>query len=379
MDLGPSDDQRLIVDVATKYVANQYATARREAAVSSSPSFSTVWKDFAELGWLGLAIPEEFGGYGADAATIGLLMEVFGRGLVAEPYLSTAVLSARVIAALGADEQKADLLPAIVEGKSILAFAHIEPDAGFDASHVTAEARNTDGSWCLSGRKAMVLGGPNADTLLVSAREFDADGVPRGVGVFLVPSSAVGLKTTSFQTVDGSHASNIVLKDVSATRLGRQACAMDVIEETIDFATALMMYEAIGCMHVLLDETVTYSKTRVQFGKPLAANQVLRHRMVTMLVKLEEARASALRAVLFADAAAPERAKAVSSAKVKVGQAGRFIAQQAVQLHGGMGVTQELNVGAYFKRLLSLETVFGSPDFHLRRYAQTLHPAIPAN
>ena len=224
----------------------------------------------------------------------------------------------------------------------------------------------------------MVLGGPGADTLLVSAREFDADGVPQGVGVFLVPNSALGLKTTSFQTVDGSRASNIVLNDVFASRLGRQACAMDIIEEAIDFATALMMYEAIGCMQVLLDETVTYSKTRVQFGKPLAANQVLRHRMVAMLVKLEEARASALMAVLFADAAAPERTKAVSSAKVKVGQAGRFIAQQAVQLHGGMGVTQELSVGAYFKRLISLETIFGSPDFHLRRYAQT-HPAILAN
>jgi alkylation response protein AidB-like acyl-CoA dehydrogenase len=374
MDLSLSEEQRLLGEAASQFIARRYAFETRRAILQSREGFSRdIWREFADLGWLGLSIPEEFGGLGAGAVETGIVMEALGRALVVEPYLATAVISARLVAELGSQEQKSELLPPVAEGKSLLAFAHAEPQARFALEDVSTMATRTDDGWHISGRKDVVLGAPWADRLLVAARVSGNQRDRAGIGVFVVPTASEGLTATPYQTLDGARAGNIEFVDVAVpvdSLLGGDADALPAIEKVADNAIAAMVSEAVGCMQVLLETTIAYTRQRIQFGKPLSDNQVLRHRMASMAVKIEEARASALNAVLMADADPLTRARAASSAKVKVGRAGRFVAEQAVQLHGGMGVTEELNVGAYFKRLMAIDIVFGSPEFHLQRHAR---------
>ena len=371
MDLSLSEEQRLLGDAAGRFIAGRYSFEQRRAILQSREGFSRdIWREFADLGWLGLSVPEEFGGLGAGPVETGLVMEALGRALVLEPYLATAVISVSLIGDLGTQSQKSDMLPAIAEGKSVLAFAQAEPQARFALDDVATTATRAGGGWRLTGRKDLVLGAPWADALLVTARMSGGQRDRTGIGVFVVPAKSAGLSVADFQTLDGARASNIIFKDVPGTALGDNADALPAIERATDIAIAAMASEAAGCMQVLLDTTIAYTKQRIQFGKPLADNQVLRHRMASMAVKLEEARASALNVILNIDADPLTRARAASSAKVKVGRAGRFIAEQAVQLHGGMGVTEELNVGAYFKRLMAIDVIFGSPEFHLQRHAR---------
>lgn len=374
MDISLSEEQRLLGDAASQFIARRYSFEARRAILQSAQGFSRdIWREFADLGWLGLSIPEEFGGLGASAVETGIVMEVFGRALVVEPYLAAAVISATLIAELGSQEQKSELLPPIAEGKAVFAFAHAEPQARFALEDIATMVTRTGDGWRISGRKHVVLGAPWADKLLVAARISGNQRDRSGIGVFVVPAASDGLTITSFQTLDGARAGNIELVDVVVpvdALLGGNADALPAIEKAADHAIAAMAMEATGCMQVLLETTIAYTRQRIQFGKPLADNQVLRHRMAAMAVKIEEARASALNAVLMADADSITRARAASGAKVKVGRAGRFVAEQAVQLHGGMGVTEELNVGAYFKRLMAIEIIFGSPEFHLQRHAQ---------
>lgn len=374
MDLSLSEEQRLLGDAAGRFIAGRYTFEARRAIVQSTEGFSRdIWRELADLGWLGLSIPEEFGGLGAGAVETGIVMEALGRALVVEPYLATAVVSARLIAELGSHEQKSELLPQVAAGKSLLAFAHAEPQARFALEDVATMATRADDGWRISGRKDVVLGAPWADALLVAARVSGNQRDRAGIGVFAVPAASDGLGVTAYQTLDGARAGNVELVDVAVpvdALLGGNADALPAIEKVADNAIAAMASEATGCMQVLLDATIAYTRQRIQFGKPLSDNQVLRHRMAAMAVRIEEARASALNAVLTADADPVTRARGASGAKVKVGRAGRFVAEQAVQLHGGMGVTEELNVGAYFKRLMAIEVVFGSPEFHLQRYAR---------
>ncbi len=374
MDLSLSDEQRLLGDAAGRFIAGRYAFEARRAIVHSTEGFSRdIWREFADLGWLGLSVPEEFGGLGTGAVEIGLVMEALGRALVVEPYLATAVISSQLIAELGSPGQKSELLPPIVEGKSLLAFAHAEPQARFALEDVATMAVRAGDDWRIEGRKDVVLGAPWADTLLVAARISGSQRDRSGIGVFVVPAKSAGVGATMYQTLDGARASNIVFNDVAVSAdalLGGNKDALPAIEKVADNAIAAMASEAVGCMQVLLETTIAYTKQRVQFGKPLADNQVLRHRMAAMAVRIEEARASALNAILAVDADPVMRARAASSAKVKVGRAGRFVAEQAVQLHGGMGVTEELNVGAYFKRLMAIDVIFGSPEFHLQRHTR---------
>lgn len=382
MDLSFSEEQRLLGDAAGRFVAGRYSFEARRAFLQSPEGFSReIWREFADLGWLGLGIPEEFGGLGGGAVETGLVMEALGRALVVEPYLATAIVAPRLILALGSPAQKSALLPKIVGGQLLLAFAQAEPQSRFALNDVTTTATRTATGWTISGRKQLVLGGPWADKFLVVAR---IDGAPRdraGIAVFVVPARSPGMTATDYPTLDGVRASNIVFDAVALppeALLGDSRDALPAIEAAADAAITAMASEAIGCMLVLLDTTVAYTKTRIQFGKPLADNQVLRHRMAAMAVKIEEARASALHAILAADADPATRSRAASSAKVKVGRAGRFVAEQAVQLHGGMGVTEELNVGFYFKRLMAIETIFGSPDFHLQRHVELSRAANAA-
>jgi alkylation response protein AidB-like acyl-CoA dehydrogenase len=382
VDLTYNEEQRLLAEAADRFVKERYGFEARRAVVQSEEGFSrAIWSAFADLGWLGLSIAEEHGGLSAGAVEAAILMEAFGSALVVEPYVSTVVIGAGLVGALASANQKAELLPPVVEGKSLLAFAHSEPKARFALEDVATKAKRAKNGWRISGRKEMVIGGPSADTLLVSARIAGKQQDRAGIGVFALPAKQRGIASTNFPTLDGGRASHIVLDNAEVgadALLGGSDGALPAIEATVDRAIAALAAEAVGAMQVLLDITIAYTKQRVQFGRPIADNQVLRHRMAAMAVRLEEARASALKAAILADAEPLPRALAASSTKAKVGRAGRFVAEQAVQLHGGMGVTEELSVGAYFKRLMAIEILFGSPDHHLARHAKLSRLAAEA-
>ncbi|MCG6205128.1 acyl-CoA dehydrogenase [Rhodopseudomonas sp. HC1] len=371
MDLTPSDEQRLLRESVDRFIAETYTAKLREHNAKEPYGFSEgIWKQFADLGWLALPLPEQHGGIGGGAIEVGILMEAFGRGLVSEPYLSTVVLGAGLVAEHARDEQKAALLPQIAEGTLRLAFAHAERAARANLSRVDTTARKDGDHYVLDGAKVAVLDGAAADQLIVSARL--ANNGSGSLRLFLVPRDAAGLTLADYPRLGGGRACNLTLENVrvpAEAMLGGDCDAYPAIEAVVDRALAAMSAEAVGMMQTLTDKTLDYTKVRKQFGRPLAANQVIRHRLTDMSVQVDEARSMALRAALKADADSAERGRAASGAKAKIGKGARFVAEQSVQLHGGMGVTEELDVGAYFKRLLAFETLFGGSTHHYRRHA----------
>jgi alkylation response protein AidB-like acyl-CoA dehydrogenase len=373
MDLTLSDEQRLLRESADRFVTETYDADHRRRMASEPLGFSTaIWKQFADLGWLALPLPEAYGGLGGGAIDIGILMEAFGRGLVAEPYLSTVVLGAGLIAECGTEAQKQELLPKIADGSLYLAFAHSERKARFDLAEVATTAKKTADGWHLDGHKIAVLDGAAAGQLIVSARVAGGNGAPGKMSLFLVPSAAPGLTLRDFPRLGGGRACNLDLSDVrlpADALLGDGADALPAIEAVVDRAMAALGAEAVGIMQTLLDTTLEYTKIRKQFGRPLSANQVIRHRLADMAMQCDEARSMALRAALMANADPVARSRAASGAKAKIGKCARFVAEQSVQLHGAMGVTEELDIGSYFKRLLAFDTLFGGSAHHYRRHA----------
>ena len=377
MDLTLSDEQRMLRESADRFVTETYNADHRRRQASDPRGFSTdIWKQFADLGWLALPIREDHGGLGGGAIEIGILMEAFGRGLVSEPYLSTVVIGASLIAECGSESQKQTLLPQIADGSLYLAFAHSERQARFDLADVTTTAKKTPDGWRLDGHKTAVLDGSAAGQIIVSARIGDGK-----LCLFLVPQDAAGLTSRDFPRLGGGRACNLDLRDVrlpSDALLGDGNDALPAIESVVDRAMAALGAEAVGIMQTLLDQTLEYTKIRKQFGRPLSANQVIRHRLADMAMQCDEARSMALRAALMADAEPVARARAASGAKAKIGKCARFVAEQSVQLHGAMGVTEELDIGSYFKRLLAFDTLFGGSAHHYRRYAALGGRAVQA-
>ncbi len=367
MDLTPSDEQRLLRESADRFVSETYTADLRRKIASEPLGFSAdLWKQFAELGWLALPIAEAHGGLGGGAVEIGILMEAFGRGLVCEPYLSTVVIGAALISECGTEAQKQEWLPRVADGSLVLAFAHSERQARFDLADVKTAATKTSDGWRLDGGKIAVLDGNAAHQIIVSAR------VDGKLCLFLVPQGARGLTSRDFPRLGGGRACNLQLDGVQLPAdalLGDGHDALPAIEAVIDRAMAAMGAEAVGIMQTLLDQTLEYTKIRKQFGRPLSANQVIKHRLADMAMQCDEARSMALRAALMAAAEPVARSRAASGAKAKIGKCARFVAEQSVQLHGAMGVTEELDIGAYFKRLLAFETLFGGSAHHYRRYA----------
>jgi alkylation response protein AidB-like acyl-CoA dehydrogenase len=373
MDLTFSEEQRLLRESVDRFVMEPCTAELRRRAASEPLGFcQDIWKQFADLGWLALPISEAHGGLGGGAVETGILMEAFGRGLVAEPYLSTVVLGAGLIADCGSDAQKHALLPQVAEGALYLAFAHSERAARFDLSRVDTAARWTAEGWRLDGAKIAVFDGSAAHQIIVSACVRDEDGTPGALSLFLVPAETAGLDVQDYPRLGGGRACNLELRDVrlpAEARLGDGDDALPKIEGVIDRALAALGSEAVGIMQTLLDRTLDYTKVRQQFGRPLSANQVIRHRLADMAMSCDEARSIALRAALYADAEPVARGRAASGAKAKIGKCARFVAEQAVQLHGAMGVTEELDIGAYFKRLTAFDTLFGGSSHHTRRHA----------
>jgi alkylation response protein AidB-like acyl-CoA dehydrogenase len=373
MDLTPSDEQRLLRESVDRFVKETYTADHRRKVAGDPLGFSAdIWKQFADLGWLALPISEAHGGLGGGAIEVGILMEAFGRGLVSEPYLSTVVIGASLISKCGTEAQKQALLPGIADGSLYLAFAHSERQARFDLADVRTTAKKTTDGWRLDGHKTAVLDGNAAGKIIVSARVDDGTGQSGKLCLFLVPQATHGLALRDFPRLGGGRACNLELNSVQLPAdalLGDGSDALPAVEAVIDRAMAALGAEAVGIMQTLLDQTLEYTKIRKQFGRPLSANQVIRHRLADMAMQCDEARSMALRAALMADAEPVARSRAASGAKAKIGKCARFVAEQSVQLHGAMGVTEELDIGAYFKRLLAFDTLFGGSAHHYRRHA----------
>jgi alkylation response protein AidB-like acyl-CoA dehydrogenase len=373
MDLTLSDEQRLLRESADRFVNQTYNADHRRKAANEPLGFSpAIWKQFADLGWLALPISEDFGGLGGGAVETGILMEAFGRGLVSEPYLSTVVIGSALVAACGTDAQKQAILPKVADGSLILALAHSERAARFDLGKVETIASQASDGWRLNGHKTAVLDGNAAGQIIVSARVANNNGSSGRLCLFLVPAGTPAVTLRDYARLGGGRACNLDLNNVKLPAdalLGDGRDALPAIEAVVDRAMAALGAEAVGIMQTLLDTTLEYTKIRKQFGRPLSANQVIRHRLADMAMQCDEARSIALRAALMVDAEPVARSRAASGAKAKIGKCARFVAEQSVQLHGAMGVTEELDIGLYFKRLLAFDTLFGGSAHHYRRHA----------
>jgi alkylation response protein AidB-like acyl-CoA dehydrogenase len=373
MDLTLSDEQRLLRESVDRFIAESYDADHRRKTAGDPLGYSpAIWKQFADLGWLALPIAEACGGLGAGAVETGIVMEAFGRGLVAEPYLATVVIGAGLIAECGSEAQKQTMLPKVADGSLCLAFAHSERAARFDLAKVETAAMQTADGWRLDGRKTAVIDGHAAGQIIVSARVASDDGVSGKLCLFLVPSGTPGLSLRDYARLGGGRACNLDLANVSLPAdalLGDGGDCLPGIEAVVDRALAALGSEAVGIMQIMFDMTLEYTKVRQQFGRPLSANQVIRHRLADMAMHCDEARSIALRAAVMADAEPIARSRAASGAKAKIGKCARFVAEQSVQLHGAMGVTEELDIGSYFKRLLAFDTMFGGSAHHYRRHA----------
>jgi pimeloyl-CoA dehydrogenase small subunit len=374
MDFDFTDEQRLLRDSVDRLLADHYGFAQRRGYLAEPEGFSTVlWSRYAEQGLLGLPFAEEYGGFGGGAIEIMLIMEAFGRVLALEPYLATVVLGGTALRLAGNDAQKSATLPPVGEGRMTLAFAHGERQARYDLTDVLTTAKPTAHGWVIEGAKSVVAHGDGADRLIVSARIAGERNDPDGIGLFLVDARANGVARRSYPMRDGTRAAEISLSGVEVARadmLGEHGNAMPVIEQVVEAGIAATSAEAVGAMEAMHAMTLEYLKTRQQFGKPIGQNQVLQHRAAEMLVALEQGRSMAMLAAMMVDEPHPvERAHNIAMAKVGVGQASRFVAQNAIQLHGGIGMTEEYAVGHYFRRVMVIEHMFGDPAHHLSRLA----------
>lgn len=371
MDFQLSEEQTLLADSVESWLQDKYDFDRWRKLVKTDLGYAEDnWKTMADLGWLAIPLPEEAGGLGGGAVDAALLAERFGRHMVAEPYFSTVILGAGLIQAAGDDKLKNEWLPAIAEGKAKWAFAHAEHGSRFALNETRTKATKTADGWTLSGKKIVVWDAASADRLIVLARSAGGETDAKGLGLFMVDASGAGVARHDYRTVDNRRASDIQLDHAPVLAvLGDPANAMPAVESVIDQAIAYMASEAVGAMAALHETTLAYAKTRKQFGRPIGEFQVIQHRLVDMMMQVESARSLALLAALKAAAEPKDRAKAAAAAKVQLGRSGRFVGQQAVQIHGGMGMTDELNVGHYMKRLMMLDTTFGNADFHQRRFA----------
>ena len=374
MNFELSDEQQLLGDSLRKYLANDYSFDTRTKIVASAPGWSEkAWAGLAEMGLLGLPFPETHGGFGGNAVDVMLVMEALGEALVVEPYLTNVGIAGQLVLRAGSEAQQKQILPALIQGQQRLAFAHTEAGARYELRHVGVRAKRTGDGWVLEGDKRAVLHAGAAQTLVVSARTSGSDTDANGVSLFLVDRAARGVTVKEYRTIDEQRAADVYLSDVKVGRdalLGAEGQALPVIEEVADYATALLCAEAVGCIRYANDTTLEYLKTRRQFGVPIGTFQALQHRMVDMVISYEQARSMACLACVKVDTAGPaERRRVISAAKIKVADACRHVSQEAVQMHGGMGMTDELKVSHTFRRLTVIAQAFGDAEHHLERFA----------
>lgn len=375
MDFDLSEEQRLLKDSVDGLLESSYDFDQRKKYAAEKGGWSkAVWNKLAEQGLLGLPFAEEDGGFGAGAVETMLVMEALGKALVVEPYLATVVLGGGFLRHGGSAEQKAAHIPSIIDGSKTLAFAQLEKNSRYDLGDVSTVAKKKGAGWVIDGEKYVVINGQSADTLIVSARTKGNQRDKTGIGLFLVPSNAKGISIKSYPTQDGLHAADITFSAVEVgadAAIGDPENALPLIERVVDEARIAMCAEAVGAMDESLKSTVEYLKTRTQFGVAIGTFQTLQHRAADMFVALEQARSMSYFATMASDIQdAKERGNAVAAAKVQIGKSLKFVGQQSIQLHGGVGMTMEYKIGHYFKRLTMIENTFGDTDYHLKRVTE---------
>jgi alkylation response protein AidB-like acyl-CoA dehydrogenase len=357
LDIDLTDEQKLLADTVHSLLQQRYSQDVRLALLSSEIGWSrAMWRQYAELGLLGLPFDEQYGGTGAGTAELCVVMESFGRALVLEPFLPTVILGGALVAAVGSEDQKASILPDVAAGETLLAFAHTEGGSRWSLTDIATSAQPSGDDWRLSGQKIAVVGGDSADHLIITARMPDGD-----VGLFLM--DAANIRREMYAMHDGTRGADISLKAAPARALGTSDDALSTVTDVLDVATTVLCWEAVGVIESMLWLTVDYLKKRVQFGKPIAVFQALQHRAAAMYVALEQARSAALVARLaLDDEDVATRRKAVRAAKLQVDLAARHVGQEAVQLHGGIGMAMEYPVGHYFKRATVITKTFSDTD-----------------
>src|SRR6185312_5715073 len=372
MDFDLSEEQRLLKESVEGLLNDAYDFDSRKKYMAEKGGWSrAIWSRLAEQGLLGLPFSEDDGGFGAGAVETAIVMEALGRALVLEPYLATVVIGGGFLRHGGSDAQKAAHIPGIIDGSKTFGFAQLEKNSRYDLADVTTTAKKKGDGWAIDGEKFVVVNGENADTLVVTARTKGNRRDKTGIGVFLVPANAKGVVRKGYPTQDGLHAADITFTGVEVgadAAIGDAQNALPLIERVVDDARIALCAEAVGLMDESLKTTVEYLKTRTQFGVPIGSFQTLQHRAADMFVAVEQARSMSMFATMASDFDdARERATAVAAAKVQIGKSAKFVGQQSIQLHGGIGMTMEARIGHYFKRLTMIENTFGDTDYHLRR------------
>ncbi|MGJ5205862.1 pimeloyl-CoA dehydrogenase small subunit [Bradyrhizobium sp. HKCCYLR20261] len=375
MDFDLTEEQRLLKDSIDGLLADAYDFDKRKLYMKEKGGWSqAIWSKLAEQGLLGLPFSEEDGGFGAGGVETMIVMEAMGRALVLEPYLATVVLSGGFLRHAGSAAQKAAHLPGIIDGSKTFAFAQLEKQSRYDLFDVATSAKKKGDGYVIDGEKFVVLNGENADALIVTARTSGGQRDKSGIGVFIVPADAKGVTRKGYPTQDGLYAADVTFTGVEVgadAAIGDPANALPLIERVVDEARIALCAEAVGLMDESLKTTVEYIKTRKQFGVAIGSFQSLQHRASDMFVALEQARSMSMFATMAADFDdAKERATSIAAAKVQIGKSGKFVGQQSIQLHGGIGMTMEAKIGHYFKRLSMIELTFGDTDYHMRRVSE---------
>ena len=366
MEFSSSEEQQLLADALTRFVAREYSFEKRRQFLRSPEGFSReAWRALADLGVLGMAFAEEYGGVGGGPVETMLVASALGSALVVEPYLATVVLAGGLVDSRGSEAQKRALLPGIAQGELLLALAHDEPGHRYEGSRVAARAERSGSSWRVTGEKSIVLHGAQADKLVVSARV----GAERGLALFLVDRKASGVRARDYRTLDGLRAAEISFDGAAAEPLGSESDARDAVERATDAGVAALCAEAVGAMQALNAQTLEYIKNRQQFGQPIGRFQVNQHKAVDMMIHFEQSKSMAYFAAMHvASKDTRARRRAVSAAKAYIGKSARFVAETAIQLHGGMGVTDELPASHYAKRLVMIDFQLGDASHHLDRF-----------
>jgi len=373
MDFSLNEDQAILADSVAKFIDSEYDFETRQTIASSDTGFSQeMWHTFAELGITAIPFTEEDGGLGGGPIELMLVMEQIGRGLVVEPFLANIVLAGGILNRAANRDQKAEWLTPLIAGELHAGLAFAEPQARFNIADIATIAAADGDRFLLNGRKNLVLNGATADLLIVPARTSGKQTDRDGVSLFAIPADTPGIKCNGYPTVDALQAADLSFDNVPIPEdalLGELHKGFDTFSRTIDDATLAVSAEAVGIMQVMHDKTVEYTKTRKQFGVPIGTFQALQHRMVDTMTACEQSRSLLYWAVMLAAADDPSSGQAISAIKYQVGSAGIHVAREAVQLHGGMGVTWELDIGHYLKRITAIDILFGNADYHLDRFA----------
>ena len=373
MDFSLSQEQNLLKDSIDKFVRDETDVERHRRLSQTEIGFDPAsWQQFADLGWLSVPFAEEVGGFGGNAIDVMVVAEALGKGLVREPFLTNVITCGSFLSRGGDENQQQEYIPAIIDGSKHWAFAFAEANSRYNLASVDCSAKAQGEGFVLKGEKVAVLNGHIADYLVVTARTSGAVGDADGVSVFIVDSSLPGVERDIYPAMDGTYIATVRFDNVAVEKeclLGSAGDGLALVEAAIDDSIVAMGAEAVGSMQVLLDATVEYCKTREQFGQPIGKFQALQHRMADMYLKLEETRSLLFDAAIQLSENSVDAPKACAALKVKLADAGRYISQQAVQLHGGIGMTDELNVGHHFKRLQLLGILYGDEDYYLQRYS----------